>query len=75
VVGGNWSSTAPFPALGLEACLQDNGNGVLVDPAPDPALGQGRYYVARELFDTFVGSWNGGGAQTGDRDLSIVACP
>ena len=76
VVGGDFSSTAAFPGgFPGHTCLQDNGSGVVVDPAPEPGLGQGRYYVARELFDTFVGSWNGGGNQTGDRDATVTACP
>jgi len=74
VIGGDMNNLS-FPGFPGHTCLQDDGTGVLVDPEPDPPVGSGRYYVARELFDTFVGSWNGGGAQTGDRDLVLSACP
>ncbi len=67
---------ADDPGLLSAVCLLDNGTGSVADPAPDPPVGGVRYYVARELFEDFVGSWNAGGAQVGDRDPGLApVCP
>jgi hypothetical protein len=55
-------------------CMQDNGNGVLTDPAMPP-LGGGFVYIVRDAFGNYAGTWNdGSSSQVGDLDLSVTAC-
>jgi len=64
--GGSFSSAA---------CLSAN-LGPLVDDPALPATGAGFYYVARDGFQAFNGTWNSlGPAQQGDRDVKIGSCP
>jgi len=57
------------------ACLVADAGSTLSDP-DTPPVGDGYYYVARDGFGAFDGSWNGPGtSQEGDRDLELPSCP
>ena len=56
-------------------CLQTDGPADFVDDS-DPGTDQGYYYVAREGFNAYDGTWNSPStAQDGDRDDKITAPP
>jgi len=56
------------------ACLVVDDAPQQSDPAK-PASGQGFFYVARDGFGAFDGSWNEGGpTQVGERDASLPDC-
>jgi hypothetical protein len=66
VGGGNYSNAV---------CIMQNGPGTGSDPLM-PAVGRAFYYVERDVFDTFQGSWNNEGpGQVGNRDATLIACP
>ncbi len=55
-------------------CLAENTLSPLSDPSV-PAPGAAFYYVARDVFGAFAGTWNSGGAgQVGNRDSTLAAC-
>jgi len=76
VVRGDVSTLrAAAGGLGGETCLQDDGPPIVTD-ATVPASGDQFYYIAREVFDSFTGSWNSFGAgQAADRDPQVAPCP
>jgi hypothetical protein len=56
-------------------CLYTN-SGAQVSDSSTPPAGAGYYYVARDGFAGFDGTWNSPGAtQVGDRDVKIGSCP
>jgi hypothetical protein len=64
--GGSFSSAA---------CLASDVGPQITD-TDVPTSGAGFYYVARDGFGAFNGSWNGPGpAQQGDRDAKLPSCP
>jgi hypothetical protein len=55
-------------------CLQDDGPRRIIDSTV-PAAGEGFFYVARDGFRAFVGTWNSkGNQQVDDRDVKISVC-
>jgi len=64
--GGNYSNAV---------CIMNNGPGTGTDIL-NPAPGRGFYYLERDVFDTYQGTYNNEGpGQVGNRDATLVACP
>jgi hypothetical protein len=56
-------------------CVQDNGGYNLTDPTL-PTPGDGFFYLARDGFKSYVGSYDSTSPnQSGDRDSKVTACP
>jgi len=55
-------------------CIQEDGGRAIIDSTV-PSPGTGFFYVARDGYKAFVGTWNSRGpSQVGDRDIKITAC-
>ena len=55
-------------------CIQENGGPIVNDPAI-PAAGDGFYYLSRDVFKAYTGTWSSlGSAEEPSRDAKITAC-
>jgi len=61
--------------FGSATCVAVDTGATLLD-ASTPTAGAGFYYLAREGFGAFEGTWNGTGTtQAADRDATVPPCP
>ncbi len=75
VVRGSVSVLSGGGSMADVVCIMNNGTSPVTDPTTPP-VGDAFYYVAREMFGAYLGTYNSGSAmQQGDRDPKINLAP